>query len=409
MSLLSGWLFSKLASRLGNQIVAIKNKDSSQADAMKYDTSNKSLWTKFVQGLNSILNPGHSWYEYDSDMFADSGQGLFENIGNKYFGTGLTKSELDANELTLQNEHDVWQQRVSGMQDAGLNPAMLYGQGGASSSAPQVQQTQSGNMSDLLQILTIPLQMKLLKAQSKMYTDQGMSAVMNARANERAAKASEINAGANVRNAGTNERNAGINESKVNVERYNAETSRLRLDIERYEADTHRLNYENDVRYTDAQINYLSEAAAKLNVERGLLPKQLEIAEKNADSTAKMAIAAIRNADAAVQNAATNDRLSDYQTSLMYSQEMLNWYNSEGRQILNKYLPAEKQAEIDKVIKEGIFIDKRGMLVDKSGKLVDAQTAKTYVNIGTDILHSACEVAGVVSDFVAPTPNKIGF
>lgn len=62
--------------------------------------------------------------------------GMIESYLAGKTGSGLTNAQLEQNQLSMQNEHDIYQYKVQGMQDAGLNPALLYGQGGASSSAP---------------------------------------------------------------------------------------------------------------------------------------------------------------------------------------------------------------------------------------------------------------------------------
>ena len=47
---------------------------------------------------------------------------------------------------------DVYQRQVTGMQNAGLNPALMY-QGGASGSAPTVQGSQgTANMSEVFRL-----------------------------------------------------------------------------------------------------------------------------------------------------------------------------------------------------------------------------------------------------------------
>ena len=61
-----------------------------------------------------------------------------------------------------------------------------------------------------------------------------------------------------------------------------------------------------------------------------------------------------------VQNAATNDRLSDYETSLKYAQEMLTWYQADGQKVISQYLPEKTRVEIDNMIKEGVRIDAQG-------------------------------------------------
>lgn len=89
------------------------------------------------------------------------------NLFNRFTGNALTDADVQANELTMQNQEDIFQRQVAGMQKAGLNPALMYGS--SPSSAPEAQNTSGSaglNMSDLLQAVMIPLQQKLLAAQT---------------------------------------------------------------------------------------------------------------------------------------------------------------------------------------------------------------------------------------------------
>lgn len=354
-------------------------------------SENDKWYTKVVKGFNNLFNPGHNWFDYQS--WNDAGSAL----AAKTTGSALTPAEQAANQFNAdeaQKQRDweeymsntSYQRQVKDMQAAGVNPAMaMNGSSGASTpsgSAASSVAPQSGiNFSDLMQLVMLPMQKKLMKAQAAMYQDQGKAALINAGANVQ-------NAGTNSRNANTAERNASTQEYNSQTERYRAETDRMRAQIER-DAARARINVD------EANVGVLAEQAAYLKVQREQLPRQLDIAEKNADSQAKSAIAALRQADAAVQNAATNDRLADYETSLKYTQELLTWYQAEGQKVIAQNLPEKTRVEIDNMIKEGVKLDNQGRLINKQGHLVDAQTVKTYVNVGTDI-------SGAINQWVNP-------
>ena len=356
------------------------------------DASGKSLFWKFIAGINKVMNPGHAWTDYQSknDSMVDSWM-------KKESGAGLTAAEIAANQFSAdeaqkQRDWEEWmsntayQRQVKDMQAAGVNPALaMNSSGGAStpsgSAATSVSPSAAGfSFSDLMSLILLPVQKKLIKAQAQQASDQG--------------KAALINAGANVRNAGTNERNAGTQEQNAQTNRMQAETDRMRAGIEKARA-------ESQIRVADEDVKRIAEQTAYIKLQREQLPEQLNIAKQNATSEAKRAIAALQQADAAVQNAATNDRLADYETSLKYTQELLTWYQAEGQKVIAENLPERTRAEIDNLIKEGVYLDKRGQLVDRQGRLVTAQTVKTYVNVGTDI-------SGAVNQWLNPLSKGPG-
>lgn len=350
------------------------------------DASGKNLLWKFVAQLNKWFNPGHAWTDYQSknDSMVDSWM-------KKESGIGLTGAEVAANQFNAeeaqkQRDFEEWmsstayQRQVKDMQAAGVNPAMaMQTSGGAATpsgaSASSVTPAAAGfSFSDLMQFFLLPVQKKLLAAQAKQASDQGEAAL--------------INAGANVRNAGTNERNAGTAEKNATSQRMQAETERMRVSIEKARADA-------QIRVADEDVKRIAEQTAYLEVQREMLPRQIAVAEQNATSEQKKALAALKQADAAVQRAATENYVAGYQTSLMYAQELLTWYQAEGQKVISQNLPERTRVEIDNLIKEGIYLDKRGNLVDKQGNLVTAQMVKTYVNVGTDI-------SGAVNQWINP-------
>lgn len=362
------------------------------------DATGKSLFWKFTAQLNKWLNPSHAWTDYQGkpDSMVDSWL-------RSQSGFSLTNAEQEANAFTAneaqkqrdweeQMSNTAYQRQVADMRAAGINPAlaMSNGSNGASTpsgaSASSVSPVAPGmSFSDLMQLLLLPLQKKLLASQAKLASEQGEAAL--------------INAGANVRNAATGERNAGTNEQNAISQRMNAESQRMQVEIDRARA-------RSQINVNDEDAKRIAEQTAYIKLQREQLPEQLKVAWSHADSDQKRAIAALQSAEAAVQNAATNDRLADYETSLKYTQELLTWADKEGREIVNKYLDERQRTELDNLVKEGVRLDAQGRLIDKTGHLVTAQTVKTYVNVGTDISNAVNKWINPLSGMSSPMPSE---
>lgn len=85
---------------------------------------------------------------------------------NKTTGAGLTGAEKEANEYTAMREDTQAQRAVQDYQAAGLNPAMMYqsGAGGDYASASAQGVAGSGSFGDIVNAMTLPLQIEQLKA-----------------------------------------------------------------------------------------------------------------------------------------------------------------------------------------------------------------------------------------------------
>lgn len=136
--------------------------DSSGNSLIQDFSSENRQKTNVLSGLGSVLNGS----EGDTSFLGSLGTFL-SAYANRLTGAHMTGAEVEANQMSMQNAEDIFGRQVAGMQKAGLNPAMMY-QNGASPSTPQAQSSVSGaaNMSDLMSLITLPLQMKMLKAQT---------------------------------------------------------------------------------------------------------------------------------------------------------------------------------------------------------------------------------------------------
>lgn len=356
-----------------------------KADERNARLKGSSIWTRFVGMLNNLFNVNHDWFDYsamDNKARSVENQLTQENLtGAQQQANAFTASEAQKQrDWETQMSNTAYQRQVADMRAAGVNPALaMNGSSGASTpsgaSASSVAPG-AGNLSfqDILSAVVLPLQRKLLKAQAQNQLDQGQAALINARANA----------------------------NRIPIEKEGNEIKKGELDVHKYEAETRRMLKDIEERkvgiyegMTEEQKKEIAERAAYIKLQREQLPKQLELAEKNADSEAKRAIASLRQADASVQNAATNDRLSDYETSLKYAQEIMTWAEKDGRDIVNKYLDERQRTELDNLIKEGVRIDKQGRLYDKTGQYLTSQAVRNYVE-------SACSVSNAVNKWVNP-------
>lgn len=137
----------------------------------------KSWWTRFVGWLNSELNPHHDWFDYDA---MDNN---YQNVVNQITKSNLTGAEREANQFTadesqkqrdweVEMQNTAYQRQVVDMQKAGVNPALAMSNGQPSTpsgaSAQSVSPSSSGvGMSELLQLMMLPSQKRLLQAQAE--------------------------------------------------------------------------------------------------------------------------------------------------------------------------------------------------------------------------------------------------
>lgn len=95
---------------------------------------------------------------------------MFDNIvgsvAGKYLGTNLTGAEREANEWTAQREDTFHQRTVADMKAAGLNPALMYGNGASGASPSQSVAPGSADPVSLAQLATLPAQLKQINAQT---------------------------------------------------------------------------------------------------------------------------------------------------------------------------------------------------------------------------------------------------
>lgn len=367
-----------------------------------FHRSNDNWWKKFVKGLNNAFNPYHAWFDYDKwnedtvlDKVINSVDTLIDHVANpdvatslvdKYTGAHLTGAEQEANAFSAEEAQksrdfteymarNKYSMETQSMQEAGVNPAMVYGGGslvptaanGSHGASVAPQMGDIGNL--IMSLIRMPAELRNIESQAQRNKDEGDAAL--------------INAGANVRNAESNESNA---ESAARQ----AAVAEGRLIVEQELKDA-------NIRLTNTQIDKLVEEKLNIAEATKYISKNWEVANKNANAAQKQALAAMRQADAAVQNAATNDRLSEYQTDMLYSQRLGQDLMNGKSDIELKYLPERLQAEVEEFRARGFYFDAQGHLANKNMALVTAQTIRQYELMVTDVANAVVNVAGAVA------------
>lgn len=138
----------------------------------------------------------HAWLKKGTVDLGNVGA-IFRSLLGKYVGTNLTGAEEQANAFTAQQNQEAmafeermadkqmafqaeqaatqWQRGVQDMQAAGLNPALAYGQGGASAMSgssgaghPGSSVTPGvGSLSDLIQLATLKPTIENMQAEAR--------------------------------------------------------------------------------------------------------------------------------------------------------------------------------------------------------------------------------------------------
>lgn len=304
-------------------------------------------------------------------------------------GAGLTNAQIEQNqwsadeaqkayERELEADSTKYQRQTADMMAAGLNPAVMYGNsissaGSVSSTAASgspASNVGSGMIDSILNVVFAKERMANLKSDSQMKRDQGEAALITARANAKQAE-----------NAS---RQAAVAEARVQIDRMLADK---KLDVDQ------------------AYIENLAANAAYVTEQKNYISTHYEILEKNADSAAKQAMAALRQSDAAIQNAATQSYLGDYQAEVLSSQYLLNSVIEGEHKVLYDALPERVRLEVDNLRKQGLVLDEQGRLIHRQGNLATAETVKTYVSVATDVARTAASIATGGSVSSSSTPS----
>lgn len=145
-------------------------------------TRGTNRFTRFVGWLNNLMNPNHSWVSDWNQFSQDTSPS--EDIVNQITKQALTGAEKEANAFNAQEAQKqrdweeqmsstAYQRQAADMRAAGVNPALMMngGSSGAStpsgSSAASVSPSGVGmSMSDIMQLMLLPANRKILSAQA---------------------------------------------------------------------------------------------------------------------------------------------------------------------------------------------------------------------------------------------------
>lgn len=328
-----------------------------------------SLLDRFVKSFSTI---GGVVNDLSKSGFLGSIRSGISNWWKGFTGSGVTQRDVELNQLSMQNVEDEASRQVEGYKKAGINPALMMS--GGASTAPQASSSGvSGNMSELLQVLLIPAQLKMMKAQSQQYKDVGEAALINARAADK-------NADTNVGNLRVNERNASVNER-------NSEIAEMRQQIDAFLA-------RSQVKVNDATIDKMAADSAQIRVVTDQLPERLELAKKDTDAKVRSSVAALNSSIASIRQAAIAEKLSDSEIALRESVAALNWSIKEGRDISNQFLSEKERSEIDDLLKHKEYLESSARNLDRNAKVQWTETIAGYLGAGARVLSGAGALLG---------------
>lgn len=294
------------------------------------------------------------------------------------FNSGEAQLSRDFTEYMARNKYSM---ETQSMQDAGVNPAMVYGGGSlvpTASNGATGSNTQSGS-GDLVSLLStlvrLPSELSKLKADASKSEKEGDAAL--------------IRASADTRNADSYARLAGVGEQ-------GNELRQKEIDIKRKEVEIKERLADSQISLNDAEINKLAKESLYVEEQTSYIAKYYDIAVKNANSAEKQAVAAIMSARAHIAQAqAYGEQVQAYKR-ISESQAILNQVLSQKEGIYRDYLPAELSAKIDEMKARGYYFNEAGDLCNKEGKLTDARIIHEYVSIATEVATAVCNVVGTV-------------
>ncbi len=352
--------------------------------------------------LDLMKETGHGFSESSFGSFIKSLGQLIPALVNRISATHLTGAEQEANAFSAEQAqmdrnfqermaNTQYQRGVADMQAAGVNPALAYSQGGAAApsgqAAASVQpQGQAFSMSDLMQMVLLPTQLKNMASTREFQASQGQAALENA-------AAARTNADANLISARANEKNALTREGELENEKRKTDILEREVSIKQLEYEVHKQLADSQVQVNNEMVRKIAQETSNLKKTYDQMDGYLEVARTSANAVARSAAAAWENAQAAVQDAMTRSYLSDYQAAVLAADEVLRYVQSEQGKVILDNLPESERLRLENLTKQGIVLDKQGNLIDKEGRRCTAQTIAEYVHMANECINTG--ISGV--------------
>lgn len=328
-----------------------------------------SLLNKFIKQIVDVAGVFNS---ASKSGFLGSIRDGISNWWKGFTGSGVTQRDIELNQMSMQNVEDQASAEVAGYKKAGVNPALMFS--GGANTAPQASSSGvSGNMSELLQALMIPMQMKLMGAQASQLKDTGKAALINAYAADK--------------NAETNEGNLRVNEGNLDVNKMNAETNRMRASFE-------KLLAESNIEVNRERLGEISANAAQIRLMTDQLPQRLDLMKQEADAKTRSALAALNSSLAAIRQAAVSEKLSDSEIALREARTAVEWAVHEGQGIINSHLDDKTLAEIKTLNEQGKNFDANARNLDRNAKVQWTETIAGYLGAGARVMSGAGALLG---------------
>lgn len=253
-----------------------------------YDENGNMTGRGLIENANKLLNPNHNWMDYDKihgimGNFADAGERALTQLAdpeqitswvNSQTGAHMTNSEFERNEMQMQNQEDIYQRQVSGMQKAGLNPALMY-QSGVSSAPSAPSPSQPGlNMSDIMQALLLDKQSALLDSQIRntdAKTDREVEETNRLKLiNQYYPQVTETEINKVLSSIGLTEQQIAESKSRVDLQELEKDLKELDKIIRKAEADESSEFYKARREYEQAKDDESKARAAELGVRAAM-------------------------------------------------------------------------------------------------------------------------------------------
>lgn len=110
------------------------------------------------QDINGVLG-------FDGNSDSNGLIGALKSWLYSMTGEHMPNADVERNAMQMQNQEDIFQRQVTGMQNAGINPALMYNSGASSGPSAPAPTVPGLNMSDIMQAMLLDKQGRLLESQ----------------------------------------------------------------------------------------------------------------------------------------------------------------------------------------------------------------------------------------------------